>query len=466
MKAKYWASETRGEVLLGQHLDIDDIKYIENQEAMLVLKWYRKDSFYMSHSQENEVIYNPFYDCSVEIIVYTQEHIINLASYLEQDWMDYIRSDWDSSWHTFDKAYALLPLNQLYAELILSTMAKDKLAWFFQERILGFVQIPVVVSLEVFCKLKSKINNEEVYRLFGNALEMRQIGRALEFEKTISQGVLEDKFYFLSRKLQEEKNAFLLQKSRIYQDNLSKISRFHSKNTKELWYFLLSQNFPQKQKRYNLLDLRPDYIKEGGIWMCVRAFFEIHSCYPKDEDKIMRNRYEQYILKNRKKFVYNAFLGEFVRFVCDVNINSGAKKTSPKMLIALPFYEDIEKFGYFTDGDTNCAAWLNWLEIREKFMQNNPKSLNPNECVIFATNILENDIARVKICEFDVLNPKEPNLHNLNQIILEDCYMSASHIIPLPNFTRDEGGIMYPSSQYPICMFNAKNQKNVFFKEV
>lgn len=462
MKA-YWASKERNKVFLAQDLDTSDIKYLKNQEAMLVLKWFRKDSFYMSYNQEEQIVYNPLYDCSVEIIIYTQEHVVNIASNLEQDWMDYIRSDWDESWHTFDKAYATLPLNQMYAREILNTMAKDKLEWFFQERIVGFVQIPVVVNVEVFCKLKSKNNDKDCYKIFGNIIDMKQLGKALEFEKNASKDIFENKFYFLSRKHQKEANVFLLQLSQLYHRDFFD-NQFYAREAKELWYSLLSQTYFEKQQGYDLKDLRPDYVKEGGIWMCTRAFFQFHSYSPEDEDEIIEDEQERYILKYGKKYIYNAFLDQFVIFVCDVNINNVANETISKMLIALPFYRDIEKFGHFTDGDINCEAWFNWLSIREDFMQKNPNTLNPNEYVIFVTNILENNNAKIKICQFNPLNPKEPNLNNLKQIVLDDCYIDSSQIIPLPNFTRDEGGIMYPSSQYANCMLNSEKQNNIFFK--
>lgn len=126
--------------------------------------------------------YNPFYDCVMEIIVYTKEHI-NIASDLKQDWMDYIWTR-DESRHAFDNAYAPLPLNQLHGKHILSIMAKDKLEWFFKERILGFIQILVIVSLNIFCRMNTLLNGRNVSNFFGRIKNVKQTASSLDFKKT------------------------------------------------------------------------------------------------------------------------------------------------------------------------------------------------------------------------------------------------------------------------------------------
>ncbi|TQR48033.1 hypothetical protein, partial [Campylobacter troglodytis] len=225
----------------------------------------------------------------------------------------------------------------------------------------------------------------------------------------------------------------------------------------------------RSKKPINLKDLRPDYVKFKGLWATTRYVFnfdffaewlgDLNEGYftRLDDRSIKQKVYETkdyfYIILNGKKYKKDKKRSDpFEYYTCEVPIFSkpyGASKLVATMLIALPYIMDFNHVGCNDfDGDFNLHTWRWWMDAREAFIKEHPNALSPNHYAIFIHNILENDMAEISICAYDVLNPKEPNYKNLKNPLHSKCYIPSAYLIPMPDFNRDEGGIMYPSAKF------------------
>ncbi|TQR49237.1 hypothetical protein, partial [Campylobacter troglodytis] len=285
-------------------------KQLKNIEAMLVLQWHRKDFFDLPNSCGNgyddekiEGWFNIIYDSSVEILIYTKDEKYFIESPLFGDSLDSLREDWDYRWSDAEYVASHLNLHHIYARELLQKLAPHKLEYFFKERIKGFLQIPVRVSIDctvidyeprsyelynilipsVIDYVKSGENlGKEIYetRTYAYIKDIQKLGQAIEFEELNEKDiVLEDKFNFAPR----------FKKSKPYNVKATKMYKEHElrykhkdfathkvmpKNDKDLWIDLMSNTKKLRSKKpINLKDLRPDYVKFKGLWATTRYVF-------------------------------------------------------------------------------------------------------------------------------------------------------------------------------------------------
>ncbi|WP_142693260.1 hypothetical protein [Campylobacter troglodytis] len=480
-------------------------KTLNNVEAMLVLQWYRLESadlpFGAYKSIEHiEREFNIIYNSSIEILIYTKNEKYFIRSALFGDSKLSLRNDWE------DYNPANLNFNHIYARELLTRFAPHTLEWFFSERIKGFLQIPVRVSLglpeaeKVYFKDDDFLTFEDIHivgdyitgyiqsgenigkeiretRPYAYITDLEKLGEAIEFDELNEKDiVLEDKFNFAPRfKMYEPYN---LKATQMYKEHnirykLKDFAEYNAmpRDDKEMWIDLMQYTKKIKTpKKHNILDLRPDYVKFKGLWATTRSVFNFDKFYDwkgdldegyftmLDDDSIKQKVYETkdyfYIILNGKKYKkYKRDFSDFEYYTCEVPILSkpyGASKVITTMLIALPNFID---FGIINNGSGNSddeegQSWVWWIEKRENFIKEHPNALSPNHYAIFIHNILENDMAEISICAYDVLNPKEPNYKNLKNPLHSRCYIPSAYLIPMPDFNRDEGGIMYPSAKF------------------
>lgn len=469
-------------------------KTLKNIEAMLVLQWHRKEFFDFDNScyesEASESYFNINYDSSIEILIHTKDEKYFIRSVLFGDSKLSLRDEWDS----YD--YANLNFNHIYAKELLQRFAPHKLEWFFNERIKGYVQIPVKVSLGLpeaenvyfedggfwpfedvnvsthivgYIQSGENIGKEiRETRNYAYITNIQKLGEAIEFkdldEKDI---VLEDKFNFAPRFKQYK--PYNLRATQMYKEHSIRY-RDSPKDDKEMWIDLMQHTKKiRTPKKHNLADLRPDYVKFEGLWATTRYVFnfdrfndwegDLDDGYFTmiDDDSIKQKVYKTkdyyYIILNGKKYTkYERNSPNFEYYNCEVPIFSkpyGVSKVVATMLIALPYIKDFNAVGCNDfDGDFTLWTWTAWIEKREDFIKEHPNALSPNHYAIFIHNILPNNVAEISICPYNVLNPKEPNYQNLKNPLYSKCYTSSDYLVPMPDFNRDEGGIMYPSAKF------------------
>lgn len=479
-------------------------KTLNNIKAMLVLQWYRLEStdlpFGAYKSIEHiEREFNINYNSSIEILIYTKDEKYFIRSALLGDSKLSLRGDWE------DYNPANLNFNHIYAKELLQRFAPHKLEWFFNERIKGYVQIPVKVSLglpeaeKIYFEdgdfltfedthivgdyitgyIQSGENiGKEIYeeRPYAYIIDIQKLGEAIEFDKLDEKDiVLEDKFNFAPRfKYYEPYN---LRTTPMYKEHAIRyrLKDFAKHNVMprddmEMWIDLMQHTKKiRTPKKHNLLDLRPDYVKFEGLWATTRYVFNFDKFEDWegnlddgyftmiDDNSIKQKVYETkdyfYIILNGKKYKkYKRNFTDFEYYDCEVPIFSkpyGASKVVATMLIALPNFIDFEIDGCGDSCDEEEGqSWRRWIEKREDFIKEHPDALSPNHYAIFIHNILPNNIAEISICPYNVLNPKEPNYQNLKKPLYSKCYTSSDYLVPMPDFNRDEGGIMYPSAKF------------------
>lgn len=479
-------------------------KRLKNIEAMLVLQWYRKDFFDIQNSCSGgygnvmEGWFNIIYDSSVEILVYTKDEKYYIESPLFGDSRDSLRDDWGCKWKEINYASSNLNLNHIYAKELLHRFAPHKLEWFFSERIKGYAQIPVKVSLDCFLMDYETIDYELYYVIhtitgyiqsgenigkeiretsnYAYITDIQKLGEAIEFDKLDEKDiVLEDKFNFAPRF--KKYKPYNLKAAQMYKEHAIRyrLKDFAEHNVmprddKEMWIDLMTYTKKiRTPKKHNLADLRPDYVKFEGLWATTRYVFnfdkfedwvgdlDVGYFTMIDNDSIKQKVYQTkdyyYIILNGKKYKkYKRNFTDFEYYNCEVPILSkpyGVSKVVATMLIALPYIADFDAVGCNDfDGDFDASTWIRWIEKREDFIKEHPNALSPNHCAIFIHNILPNNIAEISICPYNVLNPKEPNYQNLKKPLHSKCYTSSDYLVPMPDFNRDEGGIMYPSAKF------------------
>ena len=483
-------------------------KQLKNVEAMLVLQWHRKDFFDLPNSCGSgygddaiEGWFNIIYNASVEILIYTKDEKYFIESSLFGDSLDSLREDWSYEWKEKNYASSNLNLNHIYAKELLQKLAPHKLEYFFKERMSGFLQIPVRVSIDCFLVDYEPVNYElydvihtitdyiqsgenlgkELYetRSYAYIKDIQKLGQAIEFEDLNEKDlVLEDKFNFAPRF--KKSKPYNVKVTNMYKEHeLRYKHKIMPKNDKDLWIDLMSNTKKLRSKKpINLKDLRPDYVKFKGLWATTRSVFNfdraeyfremkwdngsvvIENDYIAIEDPDSK-KYKIHTAKDYKYIIYNGKKYKLIPpqidniieyYTCEVPIFSkpyGASKLVATMLIALPYIMDFNNVGCNDfDGDFNLHTWRWWMDAREDFIKEHPNALSPNHYAIFIHNILENDMAEISICAYDVLNPKEPNYKNLKNPLHSKCYIPSAYLIPMPDFNRDEGGIMYPSAKF------------------
>lgn len=479
-------------------------KTLNNIKAMLVLQWYRLEStdlpFGAYKSIEHiEREFNIIYDSSIEILIYTKDEKYFIRSALLGDSKLSLRGDWE------DYNPANLNFNHIYAKELLQRFAPHKLKWFFSERIKGYVQIPVKVSLglpeaeKIYFEdgdfltfedihivgdyitgyIQSGENiGKEIYeeRPYAYITDIQKPGEAIEFDKIDEKDiVLEDKFNFAPRF--KKYKPYNLRATQMYKEHSIRYTD-SPKDDMEMWIDLMQHTKKiRTPKKHNLADLRPDYVKFEGLWATTRYVFNFDRAnyfremkwedgriviedgyiaieYPDSKKyKIHTAKDYKYIIYNGRKYkVMPPHEGKIEYYNCEVPIFSkpyGASKVVATMLIALPNFIDFEIDGCGDSCDEEEGqSWRWWIEKREDFIKEHPNALSPNHYAIFIHNILPNNVAEISICPYNVLNPKEPNYQNLKNPLHSKCYTSSDYLVPMPDFNRDEGGIMYPSAKF------------------
>ncbi|TQR49234.1 hypothetical protein, partial [Campylobacter troglodytis] len=298
-----WASKEEYEK------NIKELKFekeLKDLEAMLVLQWYRMDYFDLENTcnadEACESCFNIIYNSSVDIIIYTKEQKYFIRSAIFGDSKLSLRKDWE------DTQLNLINYNHIYARELLQKLAPHKLEYFFKERISGFLQIPVRVSLslakpkehyyydgELWLSKDQRWSHyimgyEEAGENLGKEIDestpyayikdIQKLGQAIEFDELNEKDiVLEDKFNFAPRF--KKSKPYNVKATRMYKEHEPRYKhkdfathKVMPKNDKDLWIDLMSNTKKIRSKKpINLKDLRPDYVKFKGLWATTRYVF-------------------------------------------------------------------------------------------------------------------------------------------------------------------------------------------------